>query len=163
MNKKNTPVINIGSASMLVIFIVLCLVTFATLSLASASSDYNFSKKISSRTTDYYEASNQASEILQQIDNILSDAYTNSRGSYFTSASNTLASLSINGITTDFTLSKPTIAYSVKINDSQALNVTLILTSPIAKGAPYYHISTWQVVSTATWHGNNKLNLLGGK
>ena len=161
MNKKSTPVINIGSASMLVIFIVLCLVTFATLSLASANGDYNFSKKIAARTTDYYNASNQAAEVLQQIDQILCDTYTNSRGSYFTSASNTLAS--IDGINADFTLSNPTIAYSVKINDSQMLNVTLVLTFPIAKGAPYYHISTWQVVSTAKWNGDNNLNLLGGE
>ena len=45
-NKKHSPVVNIGSSLLLVIFLVLCLVTFATLSLSSARSDYGFSSRL---------------------------------------------------------------------------------------------------------------------
>lgn len=67
-NKKESSVINIGSSSLLVIFLILCLVTFATLTLSSAVSDYRFSQKLADRKTAYYEASNRAEELLSQID-----------------------------------------------------------------------------------------------
>ena len=62
-NKKHPPVVNIGSSSLLVIFLVLCLVTFATLSLSSARSDYNISRRLAERKTESYAASSQAEEV----------------------------------------------------------------------------------------------------
>ena len=50
----------IGSSSILVIFVILCLVSFATLSIVSANADYKLSKKVLDRTTAYYEAEGQA-------------------------------------------------------------------------------------------------------
>ena len=47
----------IGSSSLLVTFIILCLVSFATLSIVSANADYKLSGKVLERTTAYYEAS----------------------------------------------------------------------------------------------------------
>lgn len=40
MNKRKFPVTNIGSVSLLMIFIVLCMVTLAALSLSTASGSY---------------------------------------------------------------------------------------------------------------------------
>ena len=66
--KKNShPPINIGTSFLLVIFIVLCMVIFAALSLSSALKDYEYSKKSAQRTNAYYEACNQAEEIFAQI------------------------------------------------------------------------------------------------
>ena len=73
--KKSAPFVNIGSSSLLVIFMVLCLVTFATLSLSSAQSDYKFSQRLADRRTDYYTASNQAEEVLHSVDTVLAGAY----------------------------------------------------------------------------------------
>ena len=55
MNKKMTGGINVGTSSILVTFVLLCLVTFAALSFLSANSDYRLSKQTAQRTTDYYE------------------------------------------------------------------------------------------------------------
>jgi len=44
-DKRQAPFVNIGSSLLLVVFLVLCLVTFATLSLSSAQSDYSFSSR----------------------------------------------------------------------------------------------------------------------
>ena len=41
----------IGSSSLLVIFVILCLVSFATLSIVSANADYKLSKKVLDRTS----------------------------------------------------------------------------------------------------------------
>lgn len=59
---KNAPFLNIGSSSLLVVFLVLCLVIFAVLTLTSAQSDYRFSQRLADRRTAYYAACNQAEE-----------------------------------------------------------------------------------------------------
>lgn len=67
MNKKSYG-INIGFSSILVIFVILCLVSFATLSVVSANADYKLSAKLADRTTAYYTACNKAYEQLATIE-----------------------------------------------------------------------------------------------
>ena len=67
-DKQQSSFVNIGSSSLLIIFLVLCLVTFAILSISSASSDHSFSEKLAERKTQYYDASSQASYVLNEID-----------------------------------------------------------------------------------------------
>ena len=52
--RKKFGFVNIGTASLLVVFLTLCLVAFAMLSLSSAKNDYEFSRKLADRTTAYY-------------------------------------------------------------------------------------------------------------
>ena len=67
--KKTTyPPINIGTSFMLVIFILLCMVIFAVLSLSSALKDYDYTKQKADRTRAYYEACNEAEEIYAKIE-----------------------------------------------------------------------------------------------
>lgn len=68
MRKKSYSGMNTGSASILVIFIVLCLSTLAVLSLVSARADYALSKKRADRTTAYYNACNAAEAKLAETD-----------------------------------------------------------------------------------------------
>jgi len=53
--KTPAPMTNIGIASLLVIFLVLCLVVFAALSLSTATNDYKQSLKQAQHVTEYYE------------------------------------------------------------------------------------------------------------
>ena len=46
MNKQKKGMIHIGFSSILMVFTMLCLVTFATLSLITANSDYRLSLKV---------------------------------------------------------------------------------------------------------------------
>ena len=57
MKKTRYPVMNMGTVSILTIFIVLCMVTFATLSFISTNKDAAFTRQIADRTTAYYAAS----------------------------------------------------------------------------------------------------------
>ena len=66
--KAAYPPINIGTSFMLVIFIMLCMVIFAVLSLSSALKDYDYTKQKANRTTAYYEACNEAEEIYAKIE-----------------------------------------------------------------------------------------------
>ena len=56
MKKKKRgsyPGIQIGTSYLLVIFVILCLVTFATLSLSSAKRDQSYSQQLAGRETAY--------------------------------------------------------------------------------------------------------------
>ena len=59
--------LNIGASSILVIFIIVCLVTFSVLSLVSATADYRLCQKVAERNTSYYEATSRAQVRLMEL------------------------------------------------------------------------------------------------
>ena len=76
--KAPTPFFNIGTSSLLVIFLILCLVTFAILTLTSAKSDADFAEKLAHHKTNYYAACTTAESTLDEIDAVLADAWQRS-------------------------------------------------------------------------------------
>lgn len=60
MKKHSSLGLNIGLSSILVIIVILCLVCFAGLSVASANADYQLSHKLAQRTDAYYESVSMA-------------------------------------------------------------------------------------------------------
>ena len=58
------PKATIGISSLLVVFIILCLVTFACLSLSTARSDYDFAKKNADHKTAYFNACSEAEKLI---------------------------------------------------------------------------------------------------
>ena len=73
--KAPAPFFNIGASSLLVIFLILCLVTFAILTLTSVKSDADFAEKLAHHKTNYYAACNTAESTLDKIDAVLADAW----------------------------------------------------------------------------------------
>ncbi len=73
--KAPAPFFNIGASSLLVIFLILCLVTFAILTLTSAKSDADFAEKLAHHKMNYYAACNTAESTLDKIDAVLADAW----------------------------------------------------------------------------------------
>ena len=78
--KKNGPEfhVNVGSSSILLIFVILCLISFATLSIVSANADAKLSRRVVERTTAYNQACNPAQEDIASIDSTLAAVYANS-------------------------------------------------------------------------------------
>lgn len=68
--RKNS-VISTGTVSIVLIFVLLSMLTFAVLSLVSAQADLRLSAKSAQRTTDYYEAENSANDVLIEIDKLV--------------------------------------------------------------------------------------------
>ena len=60
MKRKTPTVFNVGISSILIISILLSLVSFATLALMTARSDYSLSQKYADRVHTYYTAQNSA-------------------------------------------------------------------------------------------------------
>ncbi len=158
MNKQYTPVTNIGSVSLLMTFIVLCLAVFATLSLSGSISEYRYSQKIAEHNQEYYQASSTATQTLREIDRLLHAAYSSSPDIYYEVIEEQLTSLGT--FTLDFGADRHTVSYEVPIGSSQCLQVCLSLNEPAGLNDGFYRIVTWQEVPSSLWNGDDSLNLL---
>lgn len=68
MKNNKTPGIQVGSSSILVTFVLLCLITFATLSLVTVKGDERLSQSAGEKIKEYYEADGQAHKMIAQAD-----------------------------------------------------------------------------------------------
>lgn len=170
MKKNKFPLTNIGTVSLLMIFIVLCMVTFAALSLSSAASDARSGQRIAEHSRAYYEASNEAEEMLAVLDDIFAKAYSQAAATeeYYRLITDALPSeVSLEEASSDeaFAYNSPlTVSYQIEINDSQALLVRIGILSPeeISEEASssFYKILSWQKIITKTWEGDNSIQLI---
>ncbi|MCI9645265.1 MAG: hypothetical protein HFH40_00355 [Lachnospiraceae bacterium] len=162
MKKKSFPITNIGTISLMMIFIVLCMVTFAALSLSSAVSDSRSGQKMSRHTEEYYAASNQAEEILAQMDGVFSSAYgkAQEKEGYYKLVSEGLPDT----VTAQEQEGQLEVSYQVDINDSQAIRVQLAVLPPQevrqGEGQGFYKILSWQEIQTTDWEGDNSIQLI---
>ena len=65
---------NIGSSSLILIFIVMCLVTFGMLSLTSAKSDLSLANRNADAVTEYYRADTEGEAFYLSLIHILKKA-----------------------------------------------------------------------------------------
>lgn len=68
MNKQKISGIHVGSSSILVTFVLLCLITFATLSLVTVKGNEKLGKDAGTKIQAYYEALGLANDICSQCD-----------------------------------------------------------------------------------------------
>lgn len=130
-SKKKQFGMNIGSASILLVFVILCLVSFAVLSIVSANADSKLSSRVLERTTAYYDACNQAEQSLAGMDKTLQRIYASSESeeAYFASVGHVKS-------------------YMIPISDLQSLQVTIEILYPLSADDTFYRITAWQVLNT---------------
>lgn len=105
MNKQNRISIGIGLSTLLMIFTVLILTIFATLSYLQAKRNINETDKIIESSVEYYDADYKASEIYNYLkENTNDESYMQEK---------------------DISFSNNEYHYSVKINDKKYLDVVL--------------------------------------
>ena len=158
MKSKSFPVSHMGASLILCVFIILSLVTFAALSAVNTQRDRAFGEKISERTAAYYAASNQAEDLLSQIDDILYQAYQTDSASYYEAVKSALAGF--DGIETDFSGALPAVSFQISFGEDRALAVCLELTFPTEPGDRFYRITSWKERSTREWEGENIVPVL---
>ena len=129
-SKKRQFSMNIGSASILLVFVILCLVSFAVLSIVSANADSRLSTRVLERTTAYYDACNQAEQSLAGMDHTLRRIYesSDSEEAYFASVGHGKS-------------------YVIPISDLQSLQVTIEILYPGTAEDSFYKITAWQVLN----------------
>lgn len=146
MKKKITGGINVGTSSILVTFVLLCLVTFAALSYLSANSDYKLSQQTAQRATDFYKANEVAEIKYQDIDATLKGAAADE------DELNRL--LAGKDVTIDCSGDAPLISYDVTVSSSQKLHVQLCY----AEGSNLV-VTKWQTENADTWSDSEGVTL----
>lgn len=154
MKKKTSrPLLTTGTSTLLLIFVSLCLLTFAVLSFLSARADQNLSRKTAERTSAYYEACNQAEDRLGETDRMLEKIWqeTANEKAYFQAVREAFEDM-------DFDEESRMLSFSVPLTDTQVLTVTLKLRTP-ESGSTFYTISGWKTVNTAEWTADTRQNV----
>ena len=156
---------NFGFSTILIAFVMICIVTFSTLSLLTANSDYKLSQKVADRTHRYYQAEKEATVRLEQIDNTLSDAYgkSSNQATYYALARKYLKKLQPAISLADTSASTIEVCYSIEIDSTQTLDVRLSVTYPPNNGGTFYTLKTWQTTTTLPESTQDSLNLLGNE
>ena len=144
MNRKTKGFgMNVGTSSILLVFVTLCLVSFATLSLVSANADRKLSTKVADRTVSYYTACNKAEQSIASIDSTLKQVYSQveSADEYFTRVGHYKT-------------------YTIPISDLQTLSVQLSILYPDDPNGSYYQIQTWEIITTGKLDYDDKLSVI---
>lgn len=135
--------IHIGSVSILLIFVILCLVSLSTLSLTSATADYRLSSKIIERQSNYYEACNKIEQDLSNLDQTLLLIYRASQ-----SEQDFYHNISIK----EYTFSYP-------VSEYQSVTVTAVATYPTKYSQHLYTITSWKTITTKDFEYDESLNV----
>ncbi len=143
--RKNAPGFsNFGFSTILLAFVMICIVTIAALSLLTANSDYKLSQKVAEKNSAYYVAEKQAYETLSTIDSLLANAYHNASDAnvYYKEVETSLLALE-NG---NYDRTTGSYTYMVSIAENQNLKVTILIHYPSQAGECFYEVATWQSV-----------------
>lgn len=144
-NTRQSSGINIGSASVIMVFSVLCLTVFAVLTFVTANNEYKLSTKSADQVKAYYAADESATETMSQIENIVKT--TNSYGLI----TNEVSSL---GVTTETSDGNLILSYTEKMDDYQELHVKLLF------DGSKISVKQWKLVNTAEWNADG-ITILG--
>lgn len=114
---------NVGSASLLLIFTVLSLVSFATLTLVNSKADYNLSQNLAERQMAYYAACHSGNAFIAAVNS----GY-------------------------EAPLEDGIIKKSIPITDNQTLDIALMsnISNNSVNSSNMYTISQWQIVNHDT-------------
>ncbi|MBC8584725.1 hypothetical protein [Youxingia wuxianensis] len=143
MERKRSTGISVGASSILVVFVVLCLTAFATLSLVSANSDYKLTRRTAQAVEEYYAADSRGVECVAQLEEAL-----NSISSQEISAA---------AVQLGWTSQGSVFQRQVPINTSKNLEIEV----EYSNGR--IDIIRWQVVNTQEWSQDDSLNLWAGE
>lgn len=151
MNSKKLTM-NIGIISFMVIFVILCLVIFSVLSLASANSNVQSTQKSVEHSELYYQLSSEGEKTLKTIDDTLENIYHSSSSSdeYFQQSA-ILTQKIKNSQLTNHTLS-----YEIE-KDEVKLYIEVEILYP---GQHYYRIITWKSVPATKWNPDLSIDVL---
>lgn len=152
MNKKMSSIIGVGTASILMIFVVISLISLGVLTFSSAKADERLSEKSIQHVEEYYVAFNLANEKLTQIDRILSQNYEK-EGTY----SDRVFDLLPEWIEVVESQEYTALKYTQEINSNQFIDVEVRMCYPQKDTDTFYAIHKFKTVTSENWQGNQQL------
>lgn len=143
--KKQPMGMNIGSASIVMVFAVLCLTIFSVLSLVTAHHEWQLVQKSANAVTNYYQADLQAEKQYAEIVAGLAQGKS-------------LAELG-EGITITAYDQWWQVEYTVKIDEEQNLQVVLQINRQTGESL----VQQWQVVAAKEWVFDDSMAVWDGE
>lgn len=139
---------NFGYSTILLSFVMLCIVTFSVLSLVTAYSDYKLSKKVADSTMAYYETQELVYKKLAALDDFLWESYqaATNENDYYTLL---VEKLQEHGTITDNSYGL-VFVFQEPITENNQLEITLHFLYPQEDTDTFYEITEWKSVHTAT-------------
>jgi type II secretory pathway pseudopilin PulG len=152
---------NFGFSTILLAFVMLCILTFSALALLSANSDYKLSQKAANNNTAYYNAELEAYRTLAKIDYALAASFRDSsdEAAYYSLVKEALPAICDGDITESTDGCR--ISYAVTIQDGQTLCVTLSICYPVGANDNFYEILEWKSVHEPTDVEEEPFHLMG--
>lgn len=149
MNRKK-GFLGAGLSTVLLVFVMLCLIVFAVLSLATARADLQMSRKMADRTQLYYKAQSRAYEKVKSIDGILVKQYNKEKDHFL---ENVWGALQAENLTVTYAEDQQGIVCSFQetIDDTQQIEAELTIAAPQQEGEACYQITGWQVQQKNEW------------
>lgn len=149
--KQHEGGIQIGTSSLVLIFVVLALTVFAVLSLTSALADDRLTDRTESWVLSYYAADACAEGRMAEIDRIAEEAVAS--GDFVGHLTSCLPD------TYDPATGK--VSFSVNVNDELELDVEAKITAETTNGR-HYQISKWQEVNTREYNIDDSMPVWSG-
>ncbi|WP_458407242.1 hypothetical protein [Anaerotignum sp.] len=140
MAEKKTPKISIGIISMTVILCVLCLTVFSVLTLSTALSERELSKKRAEAAEEYYRAEREAAKLANGL----------------MTSTDAFAFAEKNQIDVRSEEEKEIFSYILPIDEGQAISAELTYTET-------WNVTRWQVISTADWTLDESITVWDGE
>jgi len=156
MTKKKYHGVGIGSTSIIMIFVVLCLTTFSLLSFSSANSGWKFAERSSDQTVRYFKAQNAANDKLAEIDAFLYDISANEDSYFFNMPSVAL----ISGVSFKESYEYFLVSYSVPISTKSVLYVELEI--PFSPSEERFVITKWNTKAEEFDYNDDRMNIWDG-
>ncbi|MCR5421820.1 MAG: hypothetical protein K6E98_12545 [Lachnospiraceae bacterium] len=150
MKTKLQSAVNVGTTSVLITFMLLCMVCFAALTYISARSDYALSEQIAQRTTEYYEANRLAELYMTNIEGLLSKRVKSCRNAteYYSSIHSLFEDNDSVLVSKEQDQDNPVVlSYSVPINENLELQVSLKTHYPDNSDPSLFNIENWNTVN----------------
>jgi uncharacterized membrane protein len=141
----------IGSASIVMIFAVLCLTIFAVLSFQTATHEQRLAQKTADAAREYYRADSIAEETYVRICNLIFEAENEAENQ-----ERMIAELDAMQIQQIRTQDGTYLRYCVPIDDVQALEVQLWWT------ARELSVVTWRAIAATEWEYDESLQVWDG-
>lgn len=149
-----------GLSTLLLVFVILCLIIFSVLSLSTAKADLEMSQKVADRTQDYYQAQSKASERLKEIDAALAKQYNENKENYLEAAREALKKEAGLTVTEKEGGNRLFCVYTESVNETQQLRVELEIESPEEEAGTYVRILGWENVQIMEWDAETGLPVM---
>ncbi|MEG2204314.1 MAG: hypothetical protein RRY21_04040 [Oscillospiraceae bacterium] len=159
---KRREGIGAGSASLLVVFVLLCLTTFAVLSLASAQADRRLADRTARSMEAYYVADALATERLAALRHALQTVDSSLEPEPYWSRCAAVADGLFEGLTVAREENGLGLRYQVPIDERRALAVDAVAKTNTETGELGLSVSAWKSIQTGEWVEQETITLWPG-